>query len=123
MEWLIMILVAIFKERDGAMFYSAYGLGIFVVGLSLFTVFTQYLYLMPRFAMPHDVSIRSKWGYAFNGELDELKRMEDRDWNERLKDKIDKRKMQNGTSPAMYALANEHYDIVEWLEQQGAVRH
>merc|ERR550534_1986564 len=75
MEWIIIILIASNKDEGDFVFDSAYGFVIFIIGLVLFIFSSQYLYLMPRFVMPFGVSIRSKWRYAFNGELEELKRL------------------------------------------------
>merc|ERR550525_649254 len=169
-------------------FFNPCGFTILIVALLLFVVDTQYLYFMPRFALPHGVRIRSKWGYAFNGELEELKRINgeitmqkvprlkakadalqirsdalkdqhryynyklescgDEKYNQRryemaindlnkqldriseeLKDALNRlRSMERnywdehvgdipGTTPAMFALANGHHDVVAWLEQ------
>merc|ERR1712079_623047 len=46
---------------------------------------------MPRFALPHGVRIRSKWGYAFNGELEELMPI-----NEERKSKVIRLKVKLG---------------------------
>jgi len=178
-EWIIICIYGYFVDEHEYIFASHSDFAIFIVGLVLFLVESQYLYLMPSFALPHGVRARSKWGYAFNGELDELKRLnkERKHKATRLKVEVDKlqkqvadwrrmphkfyknaikdtekqlertrEKLQEtsdrlqrmkttywdenvgdipGTTPAMFALANGHEDIVEWLEQeeQGAVEH
>merc|ERR1711879_737918 len=75
LEWFIIIMTALLGDDHGFVFHDGYGFTIFIIGLILYLVSSQYLYFMPRFVMPHGVKIRSKWGYAFNGELEELKRM------------------------------------------------
>jgi len=136
LEWILIILFGIFMDDHGFVFFDEYGFSIFIVGLVLYLVSSEYLYFMPRFVMPHGVRIRSKWGYAFNGELEELKKMKNQDWDQRLVRKWEKRKdpgtgkekrvpveWKPGTSPAMFALANGHRDVVQWLEEQGAIGH
>jgi len=70
LEWILIILFGIFLDDHGFVFFHVYGFSIFIVGIILFLVSSEYLYFMPRFGMPFDVRIRSKWGYAFNGELE-----------------------------------------------------
>merc|ERR1712113_1352962 len=87
---------------------------------------------------PYSVDIRSKWGYAFNGELEELQRMKITKpfdpatfmfrkvnfWDEGLHANVlFNNPGDEGTSAALFALANEQYDVVEWLESQGAKAH
>merc|ERR1712217_109344 len=64
-----------FVDEHEYIFASHSDFAIFIAGLVLFIAESQYLYFMPPFALPHGVRARSKWGYAFNGELDELKRL------------------------------------------------
>merc|ERR1711879_142922 len=74
-EWILIIVFGLVVDEHGYVFYNDYGFTIFICGLICYAVCSQYLYFMPQFVMPHNVRIRSKWGYAFNGELEELKRM------------------------------------------------
>merc|ERR1712130_244124 len=71
-EWIILIGFGIsdYVNKDDEnvtnfLFDQQYGLYVFIVGILFY------------FVLPHKVSIRGKWGYAFNGELEELKRMKD----------------------------------------------
>eukprot|EP01084_Bolivina_argentea_P048578 89480_1 len=94
------------------------------------------------------ISARSKWGYAYSAEIGELKKIklpkfpyqykikignsikevvikneteywdEDRNHGAKYRDKTEK-----VTTAAVFALAKGNTDIVEWLEQNKAVRH
>merc|ERR1712129_604486 len=99
-----------------------HGLYVFVIGLVCYAVYTQYLYFFPNFSLPGDVPARSKWGYAFYGELAELERLKWKTARRRTKDKTKKDKPFESevefleeeadekniharmSSPAMYAL-------------------
>ena len=74
-EWIFLIIWAIsIPERSKFLFSSNYGLAVFIVSGICYFIHTQYRYLFPDFSLPHNVSIRSIYGYAFNGELSELQR-------------------------------------------------
>eukprot|EP01084_Bolivina_argentea_P243937 408789_1 len=74
-EWIIVISFGLFTDGKSYLFLSNYGLTVFIMGITSFLIYTQYLSLFPNFALPHDVNIRSQYGYALNGELEELQRM------------------------------------------------
>ena len=76
MEWIFLIIWAIsIPERSKFLFSFNYGLGVFIVSGICYFIYTQYMYFFPNFSLPNGVSIRSIYGYAFNGELDEIKRL------------------------------------------------
>merc|ERR1712130_238756 len=83
-EWIILIGFGIsdYVNKDDEnvtnfLFDQQYGLYVFIVGILFYFIYSQYMYFLPHFVLPHGVSIRGKYGYAFNGELEELKRMKD----------------------------------------------
>lgn len=76
MEWLFLITWAIANpDRSKFLFSFDYGLAVFIVSVICFIIHTQYMYFFPNFALPDDIYVRSLYGYAFNGELEELKRL------------------------------------------------
>ena len=63
-----------------------------------------------------------KFYYAYEGNRKELQECGWRGWDEAF----DTRKhatQQTAPTPAMFALANKQFHIVEWLEKQGATSH
>ena len=75
-EWLIIILYAIFGDNGQRLKFLIgfeHGLIVFILSIISCFIYTQYLYLFPNFQLPNQVSIRSKYGLAFNGELNDLK--------------------------------------------------
>eukprot|EP01083_Nonionella_stella_P123037 370511_1 len=139
-------------ERHDFLFRFKHGLSVFIVTCVSFMIYTQYMILFPDFSLPFGVSVRSKWGYAFADELSELKKVkvpykkmpytkkmgwnrEDYEitdaagfWDEPFA--INTRRNDNShddesvqITAAVCALAKENYQIVRWLENQGAVSH
>eukprot|EP01084_Bolivina_argentea_P246938 413177_1 len=76
-EWIILILWALIIDntRFQYLFSAQHGLYVFVISIICFFIYTQYLSLFPHFALPRGISVRSRFGYAFNGELEELQRI------------------------------------------------
>eukprot|EP01083_Nonionella_stella_P289561 985341_1 len=131
-ELMFLIFYGIFAEngaREKFLVDPDHGLYIFIATCICLFIYMQYLVLFPDFALPLGVNVRSKWGYAFGNELSELKKVKVKlrgklstpaeFWDETCKVSEDG----TGVSAAVFAVAKEHYDIVEWLEQQGAVVH
>merc|ERR1712013_356346 len=130
-----------------------HGLGVFIASLVCFAIFTQYLRMIPKFALPFNVRCRSKWGYAYSGELAELKKiklpkfpylysmMVESEYSGVRKDKKviwieNERDFWNESYPtnkelsemkvlsaAMFAKSKGYSDVLEWLEEQGAGIH
>jgi len=174
--WILIILCGLFPFwfDEPNMFllgpYDTFSFAVFIVGLVMYIVYTQYLWLTPDYTLPFEVSIRSKWGYAFNGELEELQRITMIDpygWDEGLNAIVkatsgsvskmedfrtnwytpwqhyskkeaedvgftgnwlqsEIRRLLESRPPgkyALFALANGHYEVAEWLEEQGAKHH
>eukprot|EP01084_Bolivina_argentea_P048574 89476_1 len=94
------------------------------------------------------ISARSKWGYAYSAEIGELKKIKlpKFPYQYKIKTKRDTKKVvindetgywdedrnpgaiywdntEKVTTAAVFALAKGNTDIVEWLEQNKAVRH
>ena len=46
-----------------------------ILGAVLFLVYTQYMSLLPEFVLPEGKRVRSVWGYALVGELQEMERL------------------------------------------------
>ena len=75
LEWTILIIWGSVDDKKYHYLFSAnHGLSIFIISFICYFTYTQYMTLFPNFKLPHGIPIRSKWGYAFNGELEELKR-------------------------------------------------
>ena len=76
MEWIFLIIWALsIPERSKFLFSFNYGLAVFIVSGICYFIHTQYMYFFPDFSLPGKVSIRSIFGYAFNGELEEIQRL------------------------------------------------
>ena len=122
------------------LFNPNHGLIFFIFCVISFLIDCCFVSLFPNFSLPNGVNARSKWGLAFAGELEELKKLrvvtpsqlrksenESSDmyksafWDERAKYELSTG--ENPLTCAMYALANKHYDVVSWLESQGATEH
>eukprot|EP01083_Nonionella_stella_P004482 12983_1 len=78
MEFIVLILFGlVFEDKHTFLFTPEHGLTAFIVGGVAFLIYTQYLRLFPNFSLPYGVGIRSRYGYALTGELDELQRIKD----------------------------------------------
>eukprot|EP01083_Nonionella_stella_P018467 51477_1 len=76
MEWLVLIFWGLFTEnRRDFLFSVHHGLVVLIVGATCFFIYSQYMFLFPKFSLPKGVGVRTKEGYAFNGELQELQRV------------------------------------------------
>ena len=114
------------------LFDANHSLIVFIICVIGFLIDCNYKLLFPQFWLPRNVNARSKWGLTFAGQLRELEKVsvkltkwqknETRFWDEGVDDKKN-RSNGNGPSCAVFALANKHYHIVQWLESQGAIRH
>eukprot|EP01083_Nonionella_stella_P074232 201298_1 len=139
MELIFMVFYGILFDsgaRKPFLLSPKHGWDIFIVTCICFFIYTQYLLLFPDFGLPLGVNVRSKWGYAFGNELTELKKFKVRTstgWGpcrEVIKEPSvfwpkfwDERFERSSATAAVFALANENYHIVQWLEEQGAVSH
>eukprot|EP01083_Nonionella_stella_P076748 209286_1 len=75
-EWITLISWTFFDPTRSRYLYSQqHGLFLFVTAIICFLIYSQYLVLMPNVQLPWNISVRSRWGIAFNGELEELKRI------------------------------------------------
>ena len=152
-EFVVLIMYGLVAEdgqRRQFLIDADKGLGVFITSLICFFIFSQYLALIPKFALPYNVGSRSKWGYAYSGELTELKKMKlpkfpytyklmvedddgDRDveeiiiynktdfWNEPCRPGAGTR--YKSLTAAMFAKSKGNYDVVQWLGEQGADVH
>eukprot|EP01083_Nonionella_stella_P090532 252887_1 len=148
MQLIFMICYGVFSAngaRKKFLLSPDHGLYIFIATCVCFLIYTQYLLFVPNFGIPQGINVRSKWGYAFGNELRELKKVNVKFGNRSIKRGIleietEKHKYVISTTAqfwdepfvfvdshpmtaAVFALANENYDIVHWLEEQGAVAH
>ena len=142
-EW-IFILIAHFTYRDdyNYLFSSDHCLDVFGVSIVCFIIYTQFPYLMPDIRLPHSISIRSKLGYAFLGDVNELRRIKlppisdsNRNADTEMSDEElriymlrafwDSSQSYEYTlrTPVLYALANSQLETVDWLELQGVMSH
>ena len=120
------------NEQDNYLFYNFdSGLGVFIAVIVAFFIDCCYMRLFPKFKLPKRVPIRSKWGLAFAGELTSLQKLKiTRSRSQKFQNAHvanfwddDKRKGEYVGTCAMYAMANKHYHVVDWLEIQGAQKH
>eukprot|EP01083_Nonionella_stella_P090536 252901_1 len=123
---------------------TEHGLVIFIVTCVCFVIFSQYRILFPDFSLPLDVNVRSKWGYAYSNELTELQKIKvplkrkatpkDQDMRSDAIFQLESRRdfwdepytFYEDNKPltaAMFALAKGNHEIVQWLEDQGAILH
>ena len=131
-EWIVIILWAVIdEERSKFLFSFNHGLSVFIIGIICFLIYTQYLYFFPKFALPNNIAPRSKFGYAFMGELEELQRLKVPNsykddlkyWDEKMEYLREDTYIGRCTC-ALAALAMEHYHVLEWLEKEkGATLH
>eukprot|EP01083_Nonionella_stella_P083067 229502_1 len=138
---LIWAFVAENESRKGFLLDEEHGFVVFIMTCVCFVIFSQYPLLFPDFALPLNVGVRSKWGYAYSNELTELqkinvplKRMPYRiKRKSREETKVDV-VFDIGTegdfwdepytlydsdkliTAAMFALAKGNHEIVQWLE-------
>ena len=114
-EWIFLVLYGVFGENGERLKYLINvenGLVVFIISFIMYAIYTQYLLLFPNFSLPGDVSVRSVQGLAFNGELEELQR-----YKVNLNHYTTEAQFWNNSSIDIYATANEHYHILEWLEK------
>ena len=142
MEIAFIIIYGIFAENGEHRNYLLsrdHGLYIFVATCTAFFIYSQYRVLFPDFSLPLGASARSKWGYAFSNELNELKRIKVTKikdgqeisvqdfWDEAYEYKKGTDQQSHykneAITAAVYAMANGNVEIVAWLEQQGAIKH
>eukprot|EP01084_Bolivina_argentea_P205748 351428_1 len=122
-EWIILIIWAlVYQERYVFLFSFEHGLSVLILSMICYCIYSQYTNLFPDFSLPHGIGVRSIYGYAFNGELEELQRIKipknyTRSWDQRyIYDRC--------ITCAMLALSNKQYHVVEWLEtEKGAWKH
>ena len=76
-EWIIIIIWPILIEdsRFEFLYSFGYGLHVFILSIVCFIIYSQYLHLFPHFELPFGIPIKSMYGYAFTGELEELQRL------------------------------------------------
>jgi len=142
LEILFTLLAAIFwkeGQEHVPLLRNEAGLGIAVTTCICFLIYTQYRALFPEVKLPLDIDVRSKWGYAYSNELQELKKMQIPSDYKRSKEisgmtyKIEDEatfwdepvhyEEKVPMTAAVYALAKGNQEVVEWLEQRGAKQH
>eukprot|EP01084_Bolivina_argentea_P262720 444407_1 len=144
-EIVVVIVYAIYGEdgtRKDFLFSYNHGLAVFIATCAFYFIYALFPVMFPDFSLPFNVNVRSKWGYAYANEIEELmkikvpKKFKVRKWN------VIKRKYEyvqstdptvfwdepcvvvnKNVSAAMFALIQGNNEIVEWLEKQGAKRH
>jgi len=131
--------------REEFLMDDRHGSVVLVCSLVCFVIYTQYQLLFPQFALPLFVRSRSKYGYAYAGDIEELRRMRlptfpltrkvgfSRNenefvvnnaaefWDERRG--LCEKERRKCITAALFALANGHLIVVEWLEARGAASH
>eukprot|EP01084_Bolivina_argentea_P109379 195510_1 len=140
-ELIFMVLWGNFAEngdRKKFMFDYEYGLYVFIGTIFCYLIYTQYVALFPHFSLPYNVSVRSKWGYAMANELTELQKMNvpskiieknRRQFWDEIYENIEVEyeqtypPMKIPVTAASIAQAKGHFNVVHWLEEQGAKMH
>ena len=106
------------------LFSYHHGLCVFIVSIICYIIYTQYLYLFPHFQLPFNIPIRSRFGYAFTGELEELQRIKEPLVQQTKQEFWDQGYGFFFLNPAMLALSNNQHHVVQWLEKEkGAQKH
>eukprot|EP01083_Nonionella_stella_P059918 156752_1 len=139
MELLFVILYAILyneEERLPFLVSGDHGLYVFITTLICFSIYSQYQSFFPHISLPNDIDPLSRYGAAFNGELEELKKIGSSNWEDRKrgccglgdqdptgksKDEFWSKPDKNGVPCIVYALSNEQFHVVEWLTREGSV--
>eukprot|EP01083_Nonionella_stella_P083969 232281_1 len=145
----ILIWAFVNGSRTPFLMKPEHGFVVFIVTCVCFVIFSQYRILFPDFALPRNVNVRSKWGYAYSNELTELQKIK---VPLKRMPYIIKRKSREQTkvdvvfsiecegdfwdepytvyggaakpiTAAMFALVKGNDDIVQWLESRGSVAH
>ena len=116
---IIVIFGILDNENENYLFSDDHGLVFFIISVISMCVMCVNGFLFPNFALPDKINPRSKWGLAFSGELDELKKLSFDDVDEPLPGKS----KDSPLTCATIALANHQHHVVEWLEKQGAIKH
>eukprot|EP01083_Nonionella_stella_P267589 903975_1 len=137
MEFTFMILYVVFYDHEARLeflVWPEHGLYVFVVTVLCFIVYTQYRLFFPRASLPNNIDPLGRYGAAFNGELEELKKINWEKWDNN-KGKCCKKKgkheiqtkqvfwdkeHEEGITCMVLALANEKYHVVKWLKEEGA---
>lgn len=153
-EMIFLIMYGIFgKNGENKIFLLSpdHGLYIFIATCVSYLIYCQYKILFPDFSLPLGVNARSKWGYAYLNELNELQKLKVRKvgeqspetnpvqqfWDEaytylteqaedddqRAIDHTGMKQVHVPITAAVFALANGNMEIVSWLEEQGAIDH
>eukprot|EP01083_Nonionella_stella_P090537 252902_1 len=137
---IIIIWALVVDGRKKFLLEPEHGLAIFIAMCIFYVIYTQYMALFPNFALPLNVGVRSKWGYAFSNEFGELRKIKipfkkmpyrrklayDDSTKYEIKDEAtfwDEPSAKRSATAAVFALAHENHDIVQWLEEKGAVTH
>ena len=76
-EWIIIVMFGYFIDRkdNNYLFDFDHGLGFFITSFACFIIYTFHQKLMPNIRLPNNVPVRSKFGYAFLGQITELERI------------------------------------------------
>ena len=146
-ELIFMIIYGIYGDNGQNkkfLLSSNHGLYIFIVTCICFFIYSQYEMLFPDLELPLGVKVRSKWGYAYSNELSELRKVKVRTMTssnpfvingerptrvyeiktvQQFWDEPCKFYGRQLITAGIFALAKENYEVISWLEQQGAIHH
>ena len=123
-EWGVIILFGYFdlmdKNETNYLFDTDHCLYFFIVSMCMFVVYTQFEFFMPDIRLPNSVSIRSKYGYAFLGDITELERLGGIDdiqdvGSEKNKDKSEKMKKNKEFWDETIERVIERKNLESWL--------
>eukprot|EP01084_Bolivina_argentea_P262719 444404_1 len=90
-EIVVVIVYAIYGEdgtRKDFLFSYNHGLAVFIATCAFYFIYALFPVMFPDFSLPFNVNVRSKWGYAYANEIEELmkikvpKKFKVRKWND-----------------------------------------
>ena len=151
MEFIFLVLYGKFTQNGDRWDYLMdvdKGFIVFVSSIICWFIYSQYIFLFPSFSLPLNVSPRSKHGLAFNGELEELKRIKLAKFPYQVSKlkagdlKVSGQKMPRKfdignekefwdepavfdkpeSTPIMFALAMNQCDVINWLEKEKGIK-
>jgi len=122
-EFTMLIVYGVLADEDenGGLLFTERGIRLLIAAIICYLFNSQYLAMCPPFALPFGIGCRSRWGFAYAGELAELKRLRVPCANQ--SEYWDAPCDALGYSAAVFAMAKGHSEIVAWLERCGATAH
>ena len=112
-----------FVHKEDLLFHVDGCLIVYGITVFCFAIYTQFPHFMPtQLILPDNIPIYSKWGYAYLGQITELKRIKQPHVDQNRQDFWNE--FYGNTQQTCLRLAKQsgHVDTTAWLEAQGATR-